>query len=104
MLSPLLKNIVFVGNTSFISSNIEIGKSNGFQRNSRPMQGQADFMMNLGLYFDNYIYGFSSSLTYNKVGKRISRVGFSGMGDIIEMPREQVDFSLSKKILNLLDV
>ncbi len=104
LLSPLLKNFFFVGNTSFISSNIEIGKSNGFQRNSRPMQGQADFMMNLGLYFDNYIYGFSSSLTYNKVGKRISRVGFSGLGDIIEMPREQVDFSLSKKILNLLDV
>ncbi len=97
-IAPFLNNFFFVGNTSFINSNIEIGKKNGFQRNSRPMQGQANYIMNFGLYYDAYATGFSSSITYNKVGKRISRVGFSGLGDIVEMPRDQIDINITKKI------
>lgn len=97
-IASMFKNFFFIGNTSFVNSKIEIGKTNGFQSSYRAMQGQADFIMNLGLYYDDYDGGFSSTLTYNRVGERISRVGFAGLGDIIETPSDQIDFSISKKI------
>ena len=72
----------------------------GFQVSERPLHGQADFILNLGIYYEDYNGGFSASLIYNKVGERIAKVGFGGLGDVIELPRDQVDFNLSTKIYN----
>ncbi|MFH0736877.1 MAG: TonB-dependent receptor [bacterium] len=96
-ISSSLDGLSFVGNLSLIKSEIEI-LSNGFQESTRPLQGQADYIINLGLYYDDNFSGFSTSLIYNKVGERISKVGFNNLGDIIEKPRDQIDFSISKKI------
>lgn len=98
-LSSNFENFSVIGNLSLIDSKIEL-EDRGFQISNRPLQGQADFILNLGLYFDEFESGFSASLVYNKVGQRISRVGFGGLGDVIELPRDQVDFSLSAKIYN----
>jgi hypothetical protein len=64
------------------------------------MQGQAEYIMNFGIYYDNSELGLSSNLVYNKVGDRISQVGFINVGDIVERARDQVDFSFSKKIIS----
>lgn len=90
----------FVGNLSLISSSIVIDENNnvGFQKSDRPLQGQADYIFNLGLYYDNYDSGFSSSLVYNKVGQRIAKVGTSDLGDIIEKPVDLIDINFSQKV------
>lgn len=90
----------FVGNLSLISSSIVIDENNnvGFQTSDRPLQGQADYIFNLGLYYDNYESGFSSSLVYNKVGQRIAKVGTSDLGDIIEKPVDLIDINFSQKV------
>ncbi len=103
----LFRNFSLAGNLSFINSEITLtddASKSSFQASKRPLQGQSDYIINTGLYYDNYENEFSSSLTYNKVGDRISRVGFAGLGDIIEKARDQVDFSLSKKVLGMFSV
>ncbi|MEW6508958.1 MAG: TonB-dependent receptor [Bacteroidota bacterium] len=98
-LENFFENFSVVGNLSLIDSKIELD-DRGFQLNKRPLQGQADFILNLGLYYEQFDESFSASLVYNKVGQRISRVGFGGLGDVIELPRDQVDFNISTKIYN----
>lgn len=94
-------DLSFVGNVSLIKSEIDLGESvnTEFVRAKRPLQGQSDYILNLGLYYDNYEYGVSSGLTYNKIGYRIAKVGYGNLGDIIEKPRDQVDFNISKRII-----
>lgn len=94
-------NFSIVSNLSLIDSKIEL-ENNGFQLAERPLQGQADFILNLGLYFENLESDLSFSVIYNKVGERISRVGFGGLGDVIEMPRDQIDITFSKKFFDVL--
>lgn len=99
-INSTLDDISFVGNLSLISSSIVIDENNNveFQKSDRPLQGQADYIFNLGLYYDNYESGFSSSLVYNKVGQRIAKVGTSDLGDINEKPVDLIDINFSQKV------
>ena len=101
--SDAMKHFSFVGNMSFIKSKIKIN-GNGFQESERPLQGQADYIANFGLYYDNYLEGIAANITYNKVGERIARVGFAGLGNIVELPRDQIDLSFSKKIFEAFSI
>jgi TonB-dependent receptor len=98
-IASIFENFNFVGNISFIHSEINLNGGNGFQVAKRPLQGQADYISNFGLYYEDLEGKFSASLIYNKVGQKISRVGFANLGDIIELPRDQVDLSLSTKLV-----
>lgn len=102
-LGTFLENFSVIGNLSVIDSRLEL-EDRGFQLSTRPLQGQADFILNLGLYYEQFDGSFSASLIFNKVGERISRVGFGGLGDVIELPRDQIDFTLSTKILQNLSL
>lgn len=96
-----------VGNVTLMKSKIKLGQatSNGngngstFQASERAMQGQAEYILNFGLYYDNEDLGINTSLIYNKVGLQIVKVGFGSIGDIVEKPRDLLDFSISKKFL-----
>lgn len=101
--TSLLEGLMFVGNISLIKSNIDLNVG-GFQESNRPLQGQADYIFNLGFYYDESYTGIAASVIFNKVGDRISKVGFNNLGDVIEKAREQVDISLSKKIFNSLNI
>lgn len=94
-----LEHFSIIGNTSLIHSRINISNA-GFQEASRPLQGQADYIINTGIYYDNFSSGTSASLTFNKIGHRIAKVGFGNLGDVIELPRNQIDFSVSQKIFD----
>lgn len=104
-ISNFFQNFSFVGNLSLIQSNVQLDESfqSGFQVKSRPMQGQSDYVFNAGLYYDNPGISLSTSLVYNKVGEKIAKAGFAGLGDVIEKPRDQIDFSVSKDIFDFLN-
>ncbi|RJQ61816.1 MAG: TonB-dependent receptor [Stygiobacter sp.] len=102
-ISNSLSDFSFIGNLSWIDSKIELEDA-GFQQSERPLQGQADFILNAGLYYEGFNNGFTASVIYNKVGEKISKVGFGGLGDVIEKPRDQVDLSFSKKIFEALSL
>lgn len=101
-ISDALDNFGFVGNLTLIQSKIKIDNSgdNSFQKTDRPLQGQAEYVFNLGFYFDDFDLGLNASVIYNKVGSRISRVGVNDLGDIIERPVDLIDFSISKRLFS----
>lgn len=102
-ISSILNDFMMIGNLALIKSKIEL-EDRGFQESSRPLQGQADFILNLGLYWETVDSDFSASLIYNKVGERIAKVGFGGLGDVIELARDQVDLFFSKRIWSNLTI
>lgn len=102
-LSTSLSDISFIGNLALIDSKIEL-EDKGFQQSERPLQGQADFILNAGLYYEGFDNGYTASIIFNKVGEKISKVGFGGLGDVIEKPRDQIDLSFSKKIFDSLNM
>lgn len=63
---------------------------------TRPLQGQSPYIINGGATLTNG--SLSGSITYNRIGKRISAVGFQGYPDIYENARDIVDLVIIKKI------
>lgn len=96
-ISDALTNFSLIGNTTLIQSKISLSNA-GFQAKERKLQGQAEYIINTGIYYDNLNSGTTVAATFNKIGHRISKVGFGNSGDIIEMPRNQVDLSISQKV------
>jgi len=99
-ISNSISNFSMVANITFIRSEVsfESTGSSNFQQTERPLQGQADYIFNIGLYYDDLNLGLNSSLTYNRVGERIAQVGYADIGNINEEPFDLLDFSISKKV------
>jgi len=89
-----LKNFTLTGNLSYIYSRVEDTVAL-----DRPMQGQSPYLINAGLQYDIEKIGFSSTLLFNQVGRRILFVGDKSVPDIWENPRALLDIQLAKKIL-----
>ncbi|MDO4497591.1 MAG: TonB-dependent receptor, partial [Bacteroidales bacterium] len=97
-------------NAAWIKS--EVTFAEGSREKDRPMQGQSPYLVNVGLFYNsdqgkpsaNWQKGWSASLLYNTIGKRIIGVGRSvGSGetdvrvpDSYEMPRHQLDMNIGK--------
>ena len=79
-------------NTSFINSEVDI---NGVKRQ---LQGQSNYVVNGGLNLHKNNNTFN--ISYNRVGDRISAVGFQGYPDIFENSRDVVDIVILRKIKN----
>jgi hypothetical protein len=62
---------------------------------SRQLQGQSNYVLNGGLNIHKKNNTFS--ISYNRVGDRISAVGFQGYPDIFENSRDIIDFVFLKK-------
>jgi len=86
----LVKNLDFYTNFTLSSSQVEV---NGVKRQ---LQGQSNYVINGGLNYKAEKNTFS--LTYNRVGSRISAVGFQGYADIFENSRDVFDFVYLRKI------
>lgn len=97
-----MKDFNFIFNGAYIYSRIYFPKG-AFERN-RPMQGQSPYLINTGMFYQNDKAGWSASILYNVIGKRIETVGIpkqnpnDDIPDVYEMPRNMLDFSISKKI------
>jgi outer membrane receptor for ferrienterochelin and colicin len=79
-------------NTSIMNSEVNV---NGIKRQ---LQGQSNYVLNSGVNFKkkNNIFNIS----YNKVGSRISAVGFQGYPDIFENSRDILDVTILHKLKN----
>ncbi len=93
--SRVLKNFTLSGNISYIYSKVK--DTTGTV--DRPLQGQSPYLVNFGLQYDLEKFGFSSTLLFNQIGRRILFVGNEAISDIWENPRPLLDLQLAKKIL-----
>jgi outer membrane receptor protein involved in Fe transport len=93
-LSAGLRNFTFGSNLSYIYSRVKDTLSL-----SRPLQGQSPYLVNASLQYDNVKTGFSSTLLFNQIGRRILFVGNEAIPDIWENPRPVLDFQVAQKII-----
>ena len=96
-------------NGSLIHSRVHFPE--GSNESDRAMQGQSPYLINTGLFYNNPRQALNIALLYNRIGKRIISVGRSeGMErnvrvpDSYEMPRDAIDFSVSKTFFGRLEV
>lgn len=78
------------------------------------MQGQSPYLVNTGLFYTHQRLRLTAAVLYNRIGKRIIGVGRSEgttgsdeaarIPDSYEMPRDAVDFSISKSIGSRLEI
>ena len=82
-------SLTFYTNLSYIKSEVEVNNI------IRPLQGQSPYIVNSGLFYTKK--NISVSLFYNRIGERISAVGFNGYSDIYENGRDLVDATVQYK-------
>ena len=65
---------------------------------TRELQGQSPFIINLSLNYDQFQRGTAVSLYYNIFGERLHEVGFNGVPNAFEQPRSMLDFTYSQEL------
>ena len=96
----ILNQFTLVANASLITSNIELSENStetGVD-NNRPMMGQSPYIINAGVFYQNDSIGLSVSAMYNVIGERVVVAGIPGIPEVWEMPRHQIDLTISKKL------
>ncbi len=93
-----LEDFAIIGNFTIVDSRVNLeGTGTVSTSKERRMQGQSPYMINVGLFYDNYDIGLNSNIVYNRFGDRISEVGLSGYSDIYEIGNDVIDFTISKQ-------
>jgi len=75
---------------------------NGSTYSERPLQGQSPYIVNAGLTYSDK--GWTASVSYNVVGRRIYLVGNSQEPDVWEKERHRIDFQISKEFKNRFEI
>ncbi|HPE77316.1 MAG TPA: TonB-dependent receptor [Draconibacterium sp.] len=92
-----LKDITLIFNTSLIKSQITTEQT--FAREeTRVMQGQSPYIINLGINYSGENNGLIVNLSYNKIGKRIAFVGTPNNPHTWELPRNSFDLTVQKNM------
>jgi len=113
-----LNGLYIESNVSLIDSTVEIGDQAGQLTNTdRPLQGQAPWIVNMTLGYENLISQTTANLLFNMSGEFIFDVGTQGLPDAYLQPVPTLDFvykksffrgrednlKLTLKVLNILD-
>lgn len=97
-------NISVFGNVAVIKSQVKLDGVSAEATSERPLQGQSPYLINVGISFNHPETGITSTLLYNRIGKRLSEVGNYSFPDIYENARDVIDFQISKKLFNKMDI
>ncbi len=95
--SSFLDNITLYTNFAYIQSKVDLSGVIG--ATERPMQGQSPYIVNAGLQYLDNEKGYSASISYNVVGKRIFIVGSVDEPDYWENSRHIIDLQVTKTFL-----
>ncbi|MBD0258858.1 MAG: carboxypeptidase-like regulatory domain-containing protein, partial [Cytophagales bacterium] len=112
------QNLSFVANASYIFSDIDLGNfvvvdplisstplpTAGLVDRNRPMQNQSPYLINGGAYYNDAELGLQVNVLYNVFGKRVFAVGSLENPTIYEMPRNVLDFNVTKSVGQKLDI
>ncbi|MBN1448221.1 MAG: TonB-dependent receptor, partial [Bacteroidetes bacterium] len=71
---------------------------NPYTENTRALQGQSPYLLNINFAYQNYDMGTSVSLFYNVFGERLSAVSLGGTPNVYEQPRGMLDLIVSQKL------
>ncbi len=106
LLSHKLANFSIGGNLTLVHSRLKIptDELNAMRAvdphapDERPMANQSPYIINVNVGYDNANSGTGVTLLYNVFGRRFYYNADGGTPDIYEMPRKQLDLTLSQNI------
>jgi hypothetical protein len=105
----IVKNLDFRANITVTQSRTEFTQTalqlnNGIKTYipiedvSRPMFGQAPYVLNGMLNYTSDTLGLSATISYNRQGKRLVITNAFGIPDVYELPRDMIDIKISKNL------
>jgi outer membrane receptor protein involved in Fe transport len=96
-ISDKLEGFYVSANLSLIESSINIDplQAGVLTNTNRRLQGQADFIWNVQLGYDNE-YNQRASLVYHITGEKIREVGILGAPDVLDQPYGELDFIFTR--------
>lgn len=95
MLGAVLEDVTAFTNATFMRSEIRLGdRAAGSTNPKRAMVGQAPYVINAGLTWSPRASDASVTMLFNTVGERIVNAGELPLPDVVERPRNVLDFSL----------
>ena len=102
-ITTALDGFTVFGNLSYIYSDVDISDLGPGQL-ERPLYGQSPYLVNMGLNYRNDDIGLSSTLLYNRIGRRVWLVGLDQDPHVWEAPRDVLDFQVNKNFGEHLEV
>jgi outer membrane receptor protein involved in Fe transport len=97
--SRFLNNLNFMLNATFIKSTVKLYDADTIGRSSsRPMQGQAPYVINSAIFYNSQKSGWTVNVLYNITGKSIVFVGNNTYRDVYLMSRNVIDITFNKRI------
>jgi TonB-dependent receptor len=102
-----MSNFTFTGNYTWVDSEIEYTEKRTDPegntiaiKETRQMQGQSPWSVNLSLLFTEPTFGTGFSVLYNKIGRRLDAVGDDRDQDIYEESRDMVDVAITQRLFD----
>lgn len=106
-ISPSLQNFMWNTNVTVTESSIKMSASEFRSRtlsaregqiigDTRDMAGQAPYIINTGISYNNFSNGFEVGVFYNVQGPTLNFVGFGNRTDTYTVPFHAVNFNLNK--------
>ncbi len=97
ILDPALRDLYVAFNATAVYSRVTLDDNAGIQTSDeRPLQGQAPWVLNLQLGYDNPDDGSRAAILANVTGPRIEEVGALGAPDVLKQPAPTLDLILSQ--------
>ena len=108
-ITPRMNNFFIGGNVTIVSSSLEMSDleynaRKGFEKEgetidrTREMAGQAPYIINLGLSYEDPDLGFDGGLFYNVNGPTLTVVGGGLFPDVYSEPFHSLNFNMNKGI------
>lgn len=98
--SHFFDKMSFIGNVSLIHSRVTLGNLVNVSQEdrSRPLTGQAPYLINAGIYYNDEQTKTTFNFMYNVFGPRVFSVGNNEYATLYEMPRHVIDLNVNKRI------
>ncbi|MCJ8167477.1 carboxypeptidase-like regulatory domain-containing protein [Pontibacter sp. E15-1] len=97
--SRFVQNLTLVLNAALVKSEVTLTDNRArYQPGLRQMVGQSPYVVNTGVYYQDEDRQLQFNVLYNVIGTRIFAAGSNLRQAIYEMPRHQIDLSLTKGI------
>jgi hypothetical protein len=87
-------------NASYIVSQVDLGATATAQDQVRALQGQAPYIVNAALYYNNNKSKINASIIYNIFGRNIFAVGDVSFPTMYELERHSLDLTFGKEFEN----
>ena len=108
-ISKRIKNFIVGSNITLTKSSVDMdnaeymgrlqeARNNEVVKKVREFQGQAPYLINSFIGYENFEKGLDVNLSYNVQGKSLFIVGISRIPDIYNTPFHSLNFKLSKKL------